>query len=320
MESKTPIVNPAETATFFPERRPQAQHTPWLTWIACVACVAVFGGLVFEPDHESWQTLSKWGYLPPDRIRNGAYWALLSSVFVHIALWHVAFNLYWLYKLGAPLERAIGSIRWLVFFILAAVVSSGWEFGLTDTTGIGASGVVYAIFGFMWMARKRFQGFNESLDQRTIFWFVVWLLGCVALTLSHVWAVGNAAHISGLAFGLVAGAYVVCERRRRLFLSGLAVLVVCAVLPLFWAPWSADWTSYEGVRAHERGDYRSAVKWYQRSLRLGQDKVWCWSNLALAYDALEEQTHYNEAIKILRGIDKQAASKIEVEIMESKQK
>ncbi len=32
------------------------------------------------------------------------YWALITSVFVHFALWHVAFNVYWLWVLGSQLR------------------------------------------------------------------------------------------------------------------------------------------------------------------------------------------------------------------------
>lgn len=40
----------------------------------------------------SWESLATWGYLPPQRVWDGAYWGLVSSAFVHLALWHLAFS------------------------------------------------------------------------------------------------------------------------------------------------------------------------------------------------------------------------------------
>src|SRR5262245_17208824 len=103
------------------------QRIPILTWLACAACVAVFVGLMDDPKRESWEGLEKWGYYSYEKILDGAIWGLVTSVFVHMELWHLAFNLYWLWVLGSHLERAIGSVRWLGFFLITAAVSSGAE-------------------------------------------------------------------------------------------------------------------------------------------------------------------------------------------------
>src|SRR5438105_15702725 len=101
-----------------------------------------------------------------------------------------AVNAYLLWLLGSRLERAIGSLPFLGFFLVAACVSSSFQLAVSDSTGIGASGVVYAIFGFMWPTRHRYPRFNEVLDARTIQIFVIWLVGCVVATYLKVWNVG----------------------------------------------------------------------------------------------------------------------------------
>lgn len=267
-----------------------------------------------EANQESWDVLSKWGYYPVDEIREGAYWALLTSVFVHIELWHVVFNVYWLYVLGARLELAIGSWRWLVFVLGAALVSSGAELGVSDDTGIGASGVVYGLFGFMWICRDRLPGFHHILDRRTVTLFILWLGGCIFLTLTKVWEVGNAAHVAGLAFGAGTGAALLYERKRAVIVCALILLFVASLVPMFWAPWSYDWTSQRAVNAYENSDYDTAIKWYQRSLQLGQDEIWCWSSLALAYHAKGDSQRYAEVLKTLRKLDPKAADAVEDEI------
>ena len=114
---------------------------PWFSYLSIIACIGVFVGLASKNDYESWETLAEFGYLPADSIWNGGYWALVSSTFVHFALWHVAFNVYWLWVLGSRFEQAIGSLPFLAFFVVSAIVSSSFQLAVSDSTGIGASGV-----------------------------------------------------------------------------------------------------------------------------------------------------------------------------------
>jgi membrane associated rhomboid family serine protease len=290
------------------------QRFPVLTLVTCGICTLVFLELFDEQNPNSWETLAKWGCYPPAKIYGGALWGFITSAFVHVEPWHVAFNLYWLWVFGSRLERVIGSARWLCFFLGAAFVSSGFEFAFTGATGIGASGVAYALFGFMWLTKRRYPSFQKALDPRTILLFLVWLVGCFAATLAKVWTVGNAAHLAGLLFGAGLGACVMWESRRALIGTCLAVMVLVATAPVFWAPWSSDWTSWHAVRAHERRDYISAITWYQRSLSLGQDKTWCWQNMALAYHALNDQSHFQETLQLLRAVDEKTAHEVEVAV------
>lgn len=301
------------------QAQPDRQRIPVLTWLACAACVVVFVGLLNEPNRDSWEGLQKWGYYSIEKILDGAFWGLVTSTFVHLEVWHLAFNLYWLWILGSRLERAIGSPRWLVFFLIASIVSSGIELLFDGSTGIGASGVGYALFGFMWMARGRYPRFIEVLDQRTILLFVVWLFLCVGLTIFGIKSIGNFAHFAGLGLGAGAGAWVSFERWRRPVAAALAALIVASVLPLVWAPWSPEWTATRGVKAHQKGDLQTAIKWYERSLRRGADKVWCWSNLAIAYHSAGDQAHRDGAIRKLRELDEGRAREVEQTLFERRQ-
>jgi membrane associated rhomboid family serine protease len=296
---------------------PKSRIAP-LTILACAACVVVFAGLNNESNASSWDALAKWGAYPADRIRAGAYWGFLTSVFVHREIWHVGFNVYWLYLLGSRMERAIGSWRWLAFFIAASFISSGAEFAFADTTGIGASGVVYAIFGFMWVTRRRFDSFKAVLDARTSALFFIWLAVCAIATMSKVWMVGNAAHIAGLLFGAGVGAWLLYQSRRVLIAVGMCMLFLTATVPLVWAPWSISWTSSQATRAFKKADYAAAIGWYERSMELGQDKSWCWQSIALSYYALGDMKHYQSTMQALHGLDEKAAREVDIETAREK--
>jgi membrane associated rhomboid family serine protease len=290
------------------EEQLKATHRgPILTWLACAICVIVFSGLSGKGPLESWDSAAKWGYYPPGAEWDGKYWALLTSVFVHIELWHLAFNLYWLWFLGGRLEKAIGSIRWLAFFLTAAIISSGIQLGISGAGGIGASGVVYAIFGFMWAARNHFDAFRESLPKQTIVLFVAWLFICLVTTFLNIWQVGNAAHFSGMLFGIIVADIFVVRYKAGLAKIASVALVVASVVPLFWSPWSVLWVSKRAYNAHSKGDYVNAINFYYRSLELGQDPIWVYTNLAAAYRDIGDQAKHEEALKKLRQLEEKSS-------------
>ena len=283
------------------EARSESILSTWVSSMACLACITIYICLATRNNTNSWATLKQFGYLPADSIWGGQYWALITSVFVHMALWHVAFNVYWLWALGSRLERAIGSFSFLTFFLTSAFVSSSYQLGTSGTTGIGASGVVYAIFGFMWLTRGRYQLFEEVLDQRTILIFVVWLFGCLAATIFDVWQVGNAAHFSGLLFGCCVATVFVMKRAFAIPILGGVFAI--SVVVLFWCPWSITWLQTKAYDSHKAGRYQDAIEQYTRIIHLAPQNVWALRNRSYAYQALGENVKAEIDLEMARKID-----------------
>lgn len=270
-----------------PSKSPFAR--PWVTWAVMGGCALIFLGLNAESQPDSWEALGKWGAGSPDKVWNGAYWVLLSSTLVHQAVWHLAFNIYWLGVLGTRLEQAIGSIAYFALLVTAAIVSSGSQLAASGMTGIGASGVVYAIFGFMLVLRNRFPAFREVLSVQTINLFGIWLVVCLITTYANIWHVGNAAHISGMLFGITAAGSFVLKYRRPMLVPLLAILVAGSLLPLFWCPWSATWLGLQANRAYESGDHERAISYYDQVIARDPNAAWAYYNRGCSYLAIGQQ-------------------------------
>jgi GlpG protein len=213
--------------------------------------------------------------------------------------------------LGGCLEQKIGPVRWLVFFLAAAWVSSALQLLTSGSMGIGMSGVGYALFGFGWVARRRMAEFDRVLDDRTVQIFLVWLVACMVLTAFNVMQIANAAHIAGLLFGAATAAVFVLKRQVWLTGPALAGLIALSFVPLYWCPLSVDWTANKATEAHERHDYARAISFYQQSLRLGQKPEWVWYKLALIYGQQGDTRRYTDAIRELRKVDPKAAAELE---------
>src|SRR3981189_1880995 len=82
-------------------------------------CLAVFLGLAAAADRGERALLLPWFYRPAYGVWHGAYWSLVTSAFVHLELWHLLGNLYWLWILGCGVERAIGGARFLGLVLAA---------------------------------------------------------------------------------------------------------------------------------------------------------------------------------------------------------
>ena len=81
------------------------------------------------------------------------YWRFFTAVFLHGGLLHVGFNVFALYVLGPPLERSIGTIRFVICYLISGLVSGVGVVGLTliglvqPAQLIGASGAIMGIVG-----------------------------------------------------------------------------------------------------------------------------------------------------------------------------
>ncbi len=288
---------------------------PRLTAVACAICIVVFIGLALGGDQMTWEQSARWGHYPDDALWDGKPWTLITSAFVHFEIFHIGFNLYWLWILGNCLEDEIGPLRWLIFFLAAAWVSSAFELLIGGSQGIGMSGVGYALFGFGWIAKEKMPSFRPILNQQTVITFLLWLVGCAVMTYAGLMNIANVAHLAGLLFGVgVAGVFVV---RWRLPISAPTLLLLCAgsVVPVFWCPLSVQWTGRQASAAQAQGKYDESIYWYRqcmnRSLKEGANTDWIWVNLALVYKEQNNQKEYLNAVEQLRKTNKGMANELE---------
>ena len=77
---------------------------------------------------------------------HGQFWTPLTSIFVHVDLFHLGTNMLFLYIFGIALEEKIGSLRTVAVFFTAGAVSllAGAPFYSPDTHIVGASIAVSA--------------------------------------------------------------------------------------------------------------------------------------------------------------------------------
>ncbi|MFY1677878.1 MULTISPECIES: rhomboid family intramembrane serine protease [unclassified Streptomyces] len=160
-------------------------------------------------------------------VAGGQWYRLLTSIFTHEAIWHIAFNMLGLWWLGGPLEAALGRVRYLALYLLSGLAGSALTYLLSGPTdaSLGASGAIFGLFGATAVLMRRL-----DYDMRPV-------LALLAINLVFTFTWGNIAwqaHIGGLVAGLVIGyAMVHAPRERRTLVQygtcGLVLLVAVAL-------------------------------------------------------------------------------------------
>ena len=90
----------------------------------------------------------KYGAFYKPLILEGEWYRFISSMFLHIGFQHFLFNTFSLIIFAAGLEKTIGSIRYLVVYLLSGLGGSLLTFYFSgDVLAAGASGAIFGVFG-----------------------------------------------------------------------------------------------------------------------------------------------------------------------------
>jgi GlpG protein len=137
-------------------------------------------------------------------IKRGQVWRLVTPIFMHVGIFHLIFNMFWLLDLGSMIETRRGSLRLLLMVLVAAVLSNLAQyylghFGRPDPMFRGMSGVVYALFGYAWICGRIRPHLGVGISNQNVTIMLFWLVLCMT---GLVGPVANAAHVAGLLLGV----------------------------------------------------------------------------------------------------------------------
>lgn len=179
------------------------------------------------------KTLFLFGAKYTPAIVHGQWWRLITAGFLHGGLIHIGMNSWVLYDLGAQVEEAYGTARFLVIYFVTSVAGFfASMIVMPNTPSIGASAALFGLIGVMIAlgARSR-SSFGQAMRAFYIRWAIYGLL--MGFIMSHV---DNAAHIGGLAAGFAMGYVVGTPRvmgRNESLWKGLALVCILATVYAF---------------------------------------------------------------------------------------
>ena len=144
---------------------------------------------------------------PPLIVEEKEYYRLLTSMFMHFGIHHITNNMMFLFILGDNMERALGSIKYMLFYLMcglgANVISLIAELGSSvQAVGAGASGAIFGVIGGLLYVVTINRGQLEDLNTRQLAIIIIFSLG-FGFTSTGV---DNMAHVAGLIIGIILAA------------------------------------------------------------------------------------------------------------------
>jgi membrane associated rhomboid family serine protease len=142
-------------------------------------------------------------------VADGEYYRLLTAAFLHAGVLHLALNMFALAQLGPVLESALGRVRFLTLYVLAALGGSVLSYALAPQFefGVGASGAIFGLFGAYYVVVRRMGGETRS---------IVTLLVINLVITFTIPIIDWRAHLGGLVVGaVVAAAFAHAPPRAR---------------------------------------------------------------------------------------------------------
>lgn len=159
----------------------------------------------FEAPEEFHARLKEYGWLTGRLAAGGEPWRLLGYAFLHGGVLHLLVNLASLLSLGPMLERSLGSVRFLVLYVVSALGGGLGTCLLYHPNGsvVGGSG---ALFGMLGCAVAMNMRAGRHLLDFLSFEGPRQLLAMIAVNLAiGYWLpfISNTGHVGGLVAGFV---------------------------------------------------------------------------------------------------------------------
>ena len=126
-----------------------------------------------------------------------------GAMFMHFGIRHIMNNMLVLFVIGDNLERALGHVKYPIFYLLCGI-GSNWVSMMahtadTMTVSAGASGAIFGVVGGLLYVVTANRGQLEDLNTRQL---VIMIFFSLYLGYTST-GVDNIAHLSGLVIGFV---------------------------------------------------------------------------------------------------------------------
>jgi rhomboid protease GluP len=246
--------NESTAALALANQRRALARQPWVSYALVLVNVGLWlatlasGAAVLQAPADK---MLSWGGSAASEVQRGEWWRLLTAIFLHSGLTHLAMNMSGLLCTGPTVERVYGSRRFLLLYLGAGLVGSATSlhFSAQFATAVGASGAVFGVAGALLVAALRHRRYLPTM-------LSFYTLGGVGLLLLDAMIRGfgservdNAAHVGGLLAGCmlalilperISGRHEAGEARLRTTSAVAAALAVTVTLALSAPPAAVD--------------------------------------------------------------------------------
>ena len=160
------------------------------------------------------EELVKWGANSREFTLAGQGWRLLTACFLHAGIIHLLFNMYALVYIGLLLEPHLGTVRFLIAYLLAGIGGSLASLWWNDyMVAVGASGAIFGLYG-VFLALLLSKALDKNIQRAFLTSTLVFVSYMVLNALKKETNIDNAAHFGGFLTGIVFGFAIIPSLKR----------------------------------------------------------------------------------------------------------
>ena len=174
---------------------------PIITYIIIALCILMFGLMyILGNGSEDTMTLLLFGANLDVLVEAGEFYRLVTCMFLHIGIIHLACNMYSLYVIGKEVEMLFGKLKFLIIYLLSGVCGSILSLAFSENTvSAGASGAIFGLLGALLYFGYYYRTYLGATIKSSV--MPVIILNLVIGFLNP--GIDNAAHIGGLVGGIL---------------------------------------------------------------------------------------------------------------------
>jgi membrane associated rhomboid family serine protease len=180
-----------------------------VTYLIIMVNILVFLQSLTNPESYN-QLIETYGLVPVQIMGGKNLLSLITSMFLHADILHLALNMLFLLISGDAVERELGSSRFLALYLACGVIAGLFHSYLNSTSvipTIGASGAIFGVlaafailFPFRWLLQLF--GFIPIPLPAILFVFITILTETAYVSSGVVESVAHTAHVGGFLAGV----------------------------------------------------------------------------------------------------------------------
>lgn len=141
---------------------------------------------------------------------NGYYWQLVSSMFVHVSIVHIASNMLFLFIFGLRAEDLFSSAEYYTIYLASGLTGNVMSLlAGPNLVSAGASGAIFGVFGADVIFLRKATGQSVFVSLMIAFLFLIMSISIETNVFAHLGGL-----IAGLAFGYALASTRRFERRK----------------------------------------------------------------------------------------------------------
>lgn len=174
---------------------------PIITYTIIAICIFIFALMyILGNGSGNSETLINFGANYDLLTKDGEYYRLFTSMFLHIGIIHLLCNMYSLFIIGKEIENLFGKVKFLIIYIGSGLCGSILSLAFNSNTILaGASGAIFGLLGSLLYFGYYYRTYLGATIKSSILPVIIINLAIGFLSST----IDNACHIGGLVGGIL---------------------------------------------------------------------------------------------------------------------